>query len=52
MGKVLWGEVGVGAVGECGAVVSEELILVVMTWQADSGWYRGLIGVVDISVVN
>ena len=37
MGKGLKGVVGVGAVSERGVVVSEELILVVMTWQADAG---------------
>ena len=29
--------VGVGAVSKRGAVVGEESILVVMTWQADAG---------------
>ena len=44
--------VDVSAVSERGAVVSEELTRVVMTWQADAGLYRGLRGVVNISVVN
>ena len=52
MDKGLKGVVWVGAVGERGAVGSEELIWVVITWQADQGWYRGLIGVDDISVVS
>ena len=52
MDKGLKGVVGVGAVGERDVVVSEELILVVITWQADLGWYRGLIGVDGISVVS